>query len=230
MSLASRLLADLPLVTRTERVGALAIELECIEDFEAAVTVFTDRVLGERLSEAVFEDLCPMFGAMWPAARALAERVAATPLDGVPVLELGCGLALPSLAAAARGAAVTATDQHPATEALLARNLARNGLDVHFARFDWRGQAPFADRSFAVVMASDVLYTATMGPLVLDTVDRFLAYGGVAWIADPGRAWLEDFAAMAVARGFAVDMDVLGPEDGAFVLTLRRMAGAVLPP
>lgn len=223
VSLVARLLDDLPLVLREERAGRCALTLECIEDFEAAVTVFTDRVLAEGLPESVFEDLCPMFGAMWPAARALAEKVSGAELRGASTLELGCGLALPSLVAAHGGAHAVATDQHPATAALLARNASRNGLDVRYVSFDWRGDAPLAEASFSVVMASDVLYAATMGPLLLDAIERFLAPGGQAWVADPGRPWLEDFERLAVARGYRVDTDVLGPGEGAFVLTLARI-------
>lgn len=221
MSVMSRLLAGLPLALRQERVGPLVLDIECIEDFEAAVTVFTDRALALRVSDATYEDLCPMFGAMWPAARALAERVARTELTDVDVLELGCGLALPSLVAAKRGARAIATDQHPGTEYLLQRNQHRNGVNVRYARFDWRGPSPLPERSFPVVMASDVLYSSTMGPLLLDAVERFLAPGGTAWVADPGRPWLEDFAALAETQGFTVESDVLGPGDGAFVLELR---------
>ena len=105
-----------------------------------------------------------MFGVIWPSARALASRLTTHELRGRRVLELGCGLALPSLVAAKAGAEVTATDQHPDTERFLAENLERNRLQVRYARLDWSGAAPpeVPERGFDLVLASDVLYAAPM--------------------------------------------------------------------
>jgi predicted nicotinamide N-methyase len=73
----------------------------------------------------------------------------------VRVVELGCGLGLPSLVAAARGAVVTATDWAEDAVELLARNAARNGLGVRVEARDWREPWP---ESFDLVIAADVLY------------------------------------------------------------------------
>jgi predicted nicotinamide N-methyase len=73
----------------------------------------------------------------------------------VRVVELGCGLGLPSLVAAARGAVVTATDWAEDAVELLARNAARNGLGVRAEARDWREPWP---ESFDLVIAADVLY------------------------------------------------------------------------
>lgn len=76
-------------------------------------------------------------------------------LDGVRVVELGCGLGVPSLVAAAHGARVTAVDWAADAIELLARNAARNGLSVRAELRDWR--APWAER-FDLAIAADVLY------------------------------------------------------------------------
>ena len=52
----------------------------------------------------------PYWAELWPCARSLAAHLATLDLAGVRVLELGCGLALPSLVAALRGAEVVASD------------------------------------------------------------------------------------------------------------------------
>ncbi len=56
------------------------------------------------------DEFLPYWAELWPSAHALTEVLCARELHGVRVLELGCGLGLPSLAAAALGAQVTATD------------------------------------------------------------------------------------------------------------------------
>src|SRR5204862_8262946 len=54
------------------------------------------------IDEARFEEdeFLPYWADLWPSGVALARRVAGLDLAGARVLELGCGLALPSFAAA----------------------------------------------------------------------------------------------------------------------------------
>ena len=55
----------------------------------------------------------PYWAELWPSGIALARHVVGLALAGRRVLELGCGLALPSFAAALAGADVLATDWAP---------------------------------------------------------------------------------------------------------------------
>jgi predicted nicotinamide N-methyase len=71
------------------------------------------------------------------------------------VVELGCGLGVPALVAAARGADVTAVDWAADAVALLATNASRNGLALRTEARDWR--EPWAER-FDLAVAADVLY------------------------------------------------------------------------
>lgn len=201
--------------TWRERVGGQEVVLEGIADFDEACADLARRA---RDPEVVrnYQSLCPMFGVIWPSARGLAQRLAALPLDGVTLLELGCGLALPSLVAARGGAQVTATDQHPDTAAYLSRNAAHNAVDVRYASFDWLGELPAGvpERGFARVVASDVLYTHEMPAAVAAAFARFLAPDGVGWLTDPGRPWLVEFTAACEAQGLAVVDDVVAGADG----------------
>ena len=99
------------------------------------------------------DEFLPYWAELWPAAHALA---AALPdVDGAAVVELGCGLGLPSLVAAARGARVTATDWAAEAVDLLRTNAGRNGLALTVERRDWR--EPWGAR-FDLALAADVLY------------------------------------------------------------------------
>jgi predicted nicotinamide N-methyase len=96
------------------------------------------------------------------------------------VVDLGCGLGVPALTAAARGGRVTAVDWAADAIALLARNAARNRLELEVAHADWR---VFAG-SFDLVLAADLLYERR-------NVDALLeALPGLApevLLAEPGR-------------------------------------------
>ena len=91
------------------------------------------------LSEEEFsrDEFLPYWAELWPSATALARVVGARALRGARTLELGCGLGLVSLAAAAAGGRVTATDWAPDSITLLERNAARNGLKIEGLCVDW---------------------------------------------------------------------------------------------
>src|SRR5262249_19814352 len=60
----------------------------------------------ELIDEAAFdeEEFLPYWAELWPSGLALARHVATCEVRGLRVLELGCGLGLPALAAAHGGA------------------------------------------------------------------------------------------------------------------------------
>ncbi|MEA2248172.1 MAG: hypothetical protein QOH46_2701, partial [Solirubrobacteraceae bacterium] len=67
----------------------------------------------------------PYWAMPWPSGKALAAALARTPpAAGTAVLELGCGLAVPSIVAARAGAAVLATDSSPDAVVFAAHSLA----------------------------------------------------------------------------------------------------------
>jgi predicted nicotinamide N-methyase len=108
------------------------------------------------LDEAAFEndEFLPYWAELWPAASALAAALPAD-LHGVRIVELGCGLGVPSLVAASRGAYVVATDWAADAIDLLRTNAKRNGLTLQTSLWDWR--EPWDER-FDLALAADVLY------------------------------------------------------------------------
>ena len=164
----------------------------------AALQVLRPRDAEALLDDHAFEheEFLPYWAELWPSGVALARRVAARALRGARVLELGCGLGLPSLAAALAGGRVLATDWSPAAIALLRENAARNHAELELEIVDWQHPAPLLERAhWDLVLGADLLYERRNVAPLLDLLPRLLGKRGELWLADPGRAPAEDFLA-----------------------------------
>jgi predicted nicotinamide N-methyase len=136
----------------------------------------------------------------------------------VRVLELGCGLGVPSIAAALEGADVLATDWAPDAIELVAVNAARNGASLEARRVDWSAPAPLVDSApWPLVIAADVLYERRNVELLRRLLPRLLGRRGELLLADPGRAVADRFLALAEERW---RIDVVAQEGA---VTVRRL-------
>lgn len=193
----------------TEILGNVSIEIETIADLDKAIDKLCEGV-DEKSAEAVFvQDLCPYFGVIWPAARAMSEHLARMGgwLQGKTVLEAGCGMALPSLVAAKLGAKVTATDFHPDVPKFLARNLEINGLKIDYREMDWR-QDNSELGTFDFIIGSDILYEASHPKDVARALAAHCRQGSHVILSDPGRVYLQSCVDAILKAGFRHDMFV----------------------
>lgn len=146
----------------------------------------SDALLDEQAFE--HEEFLPYWAEVWPSGAALARRVSARSLRGARTLELGCGLGLPSLAAALAGGRVLATDWSPDALELLEDNAQRNDVAIETALIDWRTPAAVIERGpWDLVLGADILYERHNVLLMLDLLPRLIDERGEVWIADPGR-------------------------------------------
>jgi predicted nicotinamide N-methyase len=144
----------------------------------------------------------PYWARPWPAGLALARALAADPpAPGARVLELGCGLGLPSLVAARAGAEVTATDGATDAVAYAAHSMALNEVEATVAHADWAlaGAALAAGGPWDLVLAADVLYTQANVETAVRLLPRLVGAGGEIRLADPGRAGARELLAAARA-------------------------------
>jgi len=150
------------------------------------------RLLRPRDAEALLdehafeqEEYLPYWAELWPSSLALARAIAGRSLRGARTLELGCGLGLPSIAAALAGARVLATDWSAEAVAMTAANAERNGARLETLVCSWTTPGPLLERApWDLVLASDVLYEARNADALLDVLPRL---GTEVWLADPGR-------------------------------------------
>jgi predicted nicotinamide N-methyase len=147
----------------------------------------------ELIDEAAFdeEEFLPYWAELWPSGLALARHLAGLELRGLKVLELGCGLGLPSLAAAARGADVLATDWAEDAIGLLRKNAERNGVLLRFARVRWSEPEPLLRAApWDLVLGADLLYEARNAEQLAELLPQL---GGEVLLAEPGRPYAKEF-------------------------------------
>jgi predicted nicotinamide N-methyase len=130
-------------------------------------------------------------------------------LQGLRVIEIGCGLGLPALVAAARGAKVLATDWYPAALAVLRENARRNlAAPIETMELDWLNPPDWLSHRepFDLVLGADILYELRYAGALTELVPRLVAQDGEALIADPRRAYAGDFVEHMVEAGWAYEL------------------------
>jgi predicted nicotinamide N-methyase len=148
------------------------------------------------LSEESFdhEEFLPYWAELWASGVALAHDVSMRSLGGKRTLELGCGLGLPSIAAARAGGRVLATDWSGDALRAVAANAERNGVAVETLLCAWAAPAPIVERRpWDLVLASDVLYERRNVDQLLALLPRLVDERGLVLVADPGRPPAGDF-------------------------------------
>jgi predicted nicotinamide N-methyase len=173
------------------------------------------------LDEHAFEheEYLPYWAELWPSALALARTVAGRSLRGARTLELGCGLGLPSIAAALAGGRVLATDWSKEAVAMTQANAERNGAALDTLVCSWTEPGPLIERApWDLVLASDVLYEARNADALLDLLPRL---GPDVWLADPGRKPAARFLEQARATWIVSERRVPELANGA-VYRLRQ--------
>jgi predicted nicotinamide N-methyase len=165
--------------------------LNLVEDTVAVgglqLRILRPRQADALLSEEAFEheEFLPYWAELWPSGLALARIVRRRDLEGLHVLELGCGLGLPSIVAALGGAEVLATDWSPEALEVAAANAERNGADVETALVSWSGpERLLRSAPWDLVLGADLLYERRNVEQLLSLLPRL---GGEVLLAEPGR-------------------------------------------
>jgi predicted nicotinamide N-methyase len=155
-----------------------------------------------REEEAAAGRPVPFWARPWPSGIALAAELSDDPpAPGTRVLELGCGLAAPSIVAARAGANVLASDGVSDAVVFAAHSLALNEAEAEVAHADWdeQGEQLVARGPFDLVLGADVLYMPRNAELLIRLLPQLLAPWGEVRLADPGRANARVFFAAARA-------------------------------
>lgn len=162
----------------------------------------------------------PLFGMLWPSALYLVAELARRPVQPEErVLEIGCGLALPSLFGHRRGVNITASDHHPLTIDFLQHNLKLNHLPPTLAyRHGHWGEQPMAAKAaithtllterYQLIIGSDLLYERTTPPALASFIDRHALPNAEVWIVDANRGHRAAFNRCMTELGFALEQNI----------------------
>ena len=190
----------LPVERRVVTVAGQTFNLACLDD---AADLLDEPDYAKRFLD---EDRAPYGLELWPAAIMLAEYILQNDRSGGgQAIEIGCGLALVSMAASRAGWNVMATDNESTSLRFARYNAAQNDVRIDgYESLDWRN--PAKERHFDRVFAADVLYQLVDHEPILCCLKVLLSPDGVALVADPNRGVADRFGAMAESHGFVVEV------------------------
>ena len=168
----------------------------------------------------------PYWAYLWTGARCLAAYLARwIDVRGRRVLDAGCGLGLPGLAAARGGAAVLFVDVAAPALAFVEASARANGLTCETLCSDFCALG--SDLRFDVILAAEVAYDPVSFGSLADLFVRHLAPGGVGLVADGFRTDTRPLYRELAARHLATHaIDVRVIEEGR-AATVRLTAIAV---
>jgi len=133
----------------------------------------------------------PFWATTWRAAAGLDRFLDSLDLEGLPVLELGCGTGHVGIAAALRGADVMLTDgvDDPLHLVRLSTYPIRQRCQVQRLRFG----RDRLQRTFPIIVGSDVTYLRELWPQLLQCFRDHLDPCGIVLLSDPFRIIAKEF-------------------------------------
>lgn len=151
----------------------------------------------------------PLFGQLWPSSEKLADLMQTWAIDGLTVLEIGCGLALASMVVHRRFGDVTASDCHPLTESFLEANLLLNDLPaLKYQVGNW-GRENTALGRFDLIIGGDVLYERGHPEDLAGFIAEHANAKAEVIIIDPNRGHRSAFNKHMANNGFALTETVI---------------------
>jgi predicted nicotinamide N-methyase len=143
----------------------------------------------------------PFWVKLWEAAIVLAQFLVGQKYgQGATLLELGAGLGVPGLAAAAAGCSVTLTDYEDMILDFERVSAAASGLDnVVFENLDWKD--PPEMKRYDIIAGAEILFREEFFEPLLSVMRMALKPGGIIYLAhDIRRQSLKPFLQLAEAE------------------------------
>jgi predicted nicotinamide N-methyase len=157
--------------------------------------IFDELILNHPDDDNVVDDSIPYWTDLWPAALGMSEFILENEslFEQKRVIEIGCGLGLPSIVAANIAKDVTMTDYLEDAIVFAKRNAALNKLEnINFELLDWRS-IEVGHQKYDVILASDIAYEKRFFEHLPFSLKAMMHYNSMAVLSEPGRAFAKDF-------------------------------------
>lgn len=190
---------------QTREMKVLGLDMVTIRDLDESIDILCAHFGEEDQDQSLAEEHCPYFGVMWEAGIGLSQFLTRDMCEGKKILEIGCGLALPSFIATRFGGNVIATDFHADVPLFLDVNKKRNDTNFDYQVMNWRSEIERTKNTlglFDLVLGSDILYESQHPMQVAEALIAFLRPGGKIILSDPGRAYVQKFISSMKELGY----------------------------
>ena len=180
-----------PFVITSLNFGSKNIRIAMPENPEKLFEELLDK---DKHHEDLSDERIPYWGELWPSAMAMAEFIFENPalIKGKKIIEIGCGLGLPGIAAGICGGYVTQTDYMSASVKFATFNWALNlESKPESKKLDWR--KPGKTTSFDVLLASDVAYENRSFKPVISAMKSLTRKDGLIILSEPNRSFARSF-------------------------------------
>lgn len=197
--------SHLPYPTREVRIEILGRAFTILEVADAEA-LLDELIEAGHPSDEAWDEYIPYWAELWPSAIGLAQFLLRHPLiaKNQSVLELGCGLGLPSIVAGGYGATVTLSDYlEPALDFARSNWAINLRQSVASAVLDWRRPDP--DLAADIVLASDITYEIKNFPFLPDAFHTLCKPGGKIILSDPRRQVAQAFFHRLPEAGFKLE-------------------------
>jgi predicted nicotinamide N-methyase len=172
-------------------LGGARFEYIAVADEAEVFALIDERSLKDR------PEFQPYWAQAWESTIGLCDALAATSLDGLQVLDIGCGLGLLGVYAASRGAHVVMADAVPSAMLFAQYNAWPYQSRTNARTIDWRFDR--LDQRFDLIAGADIVYDRTDWQVLFDFWSYHLKPGGRVLLAEPKRHsgaefcdWMQD--------------------------------------
>jgi len=183
------------LLLKSHRIGELDVKVAQVDR--------VDEMIYEIYPEAVTtHGDAPVWMITWPASFALAEYLLhSQSIEGLRVLELGCGTAATGIALSMGGAEVVCTDYDSLTLTLARYNAALNGCTSLSVRFlDW--YEPDIEGHFDLIVGSEVVYFEKSFNPLISVIKQYCRTEGQIVLSDQHRPQMKAFLELCSGEGY----------------------------
>jgi predicted nicotinamide N-methyase len=209
------------IVFKPVRIGEQILEITHIEN----MTEYLEK-LADQAGQGKGIEL-PMWAKIWPASTMLALAVTQIPVTaGKRILEVGAGLGIPGLVAAARGFTTVITDINEDALLFAQINILKNGLQHKATVKPLNIMTQDSDQPFDCILGSEVLYLKNSASRLVQFLHNSLKPKGMALFARDASRQENSFIAQA-ASSFDIGVKQVGykpnPDEKPFQAMLYRL-------